>query len=118
MARKARPSSALVVALAMLTACAPKEWAQAIDRISAPVDSSQVVPLAGRQPAWAQPQADVGAVPADLRLSHLTLVLARAPEVQKAFEQFLKNQQNPASSDYHRWLTPLEENLAAPPRLV
>ncbi len=33
--------------------------------------------------------------------------LAR-PRQQQAFEQFLRNQQNPASSDYHHWLTPRE----------
>ena len=109
MARKARLPVARMVAIAMLTvSVAPKDWAQAIDRISAPVSSREIGTLPGSQPSWAQPQADIGAVPADLRLSNLTLVLARTPEVQQAFEQFLKNQQDPASSDYHRWLTPLE----------
>jgi len=82
--------------------------AQSADRVLGPVNPSQVVTLDGHHPSWAQPRADAGAVPAELRLQHLTLVLARSPQEQQAFEQFLRNQQNPASGDYHHWLTPRE----------
>ncbi len=92
----------------MLAVCAPSAAAQATDRLLAPVNPREVVALGGHRPAWAGPQTDVGAVPADLRLQHLTLLLARPPQVQQAFEQFLENQQNPASSDYHHWLTSIE----------
>ena len=105
MARRGRLAVAAVV---MLIVCAPDDWAQAIDRVLAPVNPRQVVALGGHHPSWAQPEVDAGAVPAELRLEHLTLVLARPPEIQQAFEQFLKNQQDPASGDYHHWLTPLE----------
>ncbi len=38
----------------------------------------------------------------------LTLVLSRPAEQEQAFEQFLTDQQNPASPEYHHWLTPAE----------
>ncbi len=38
----------------------------------------------------------------------LVLSLNRTPERQQAFEQLLKDQQNPASPSYHHWLTPVE----------
>ena len=47
-------------------------------------------------------------VPADLPLNQFTLVLSRSPQQQQAFEQFLADQQNPASPNYHHWLTPAE----------
>ena len=104
----ARTGRLAVAAVVMLIVCAPDDWAQAIDRVLAPVNPRQVVALGGHHPSWAQPEVDAGAVPAELRLEHLTLVLARPPAIQQAFEQFLKNQQDPASADYHHWLTPLE----------
>ena len=47
-------------------------------------------------------------MPGDQSLNQLTLVLARTPDQQSAFEQFLADQQNPASPNYHHWLTPAE----------
>jgi len=102
-------------AVLLLAVCAR---AQSADRVLAPVNPSQVATLGGHHPSWAQPQADASTVPAELRLQQLTLVLARSPQAQQAFEQFLGNQQNPASSDYHHWLTPREvgERFGVSPR--
>jgi subtilase family serine protease len=36
------------------------------------------------------------------------MVLARPPQREQAYTQFLQDQQNPASPDYHHWLTPVE----------
>jgi subtilase family serine protease len=47
-------------------------------------------------------------LPADRVLDQMTMVLARSPEQESAFENFLANQQNPASPDYHHWLTPAQ----------
>src|ERR1039458_8142632 len=44
--------------------------------------------------------------PPDLPLDQLTLVLSRSPQQEAAFQQFLAEQQNPASPTYHHWLTP------------
>ena len=41
-------------------------------------------------------------------LPSLTIVLSRPAERELAFEQFLKDQQNAASPDFHHWLTPIE----------
>ncbi len=103
-------SRLFVVAVSMLLwiVCAPVARAQSADRVLGPVDPKARVTMHGHHPSWASPQNDAGAVPADLALEHLTLVLARSPQVQQAFEQFLANQQDPASSEYHHWLTPIE----------
>ncbi len=70
------------------------------------VDPALRSALHGNRPRWAAAQNDRGAVASDLRLSHVTLVLKRSPQRQRAFEQFLAELQNPASARYHRWLTP------------
>ena len=82
--------------------------ASAAERVVATVDAARRVALADGRPAWANPSADLGALPANFPMQHATIVLARAPESQRAFEQFLDRQQQPGSADYHRWLTPVE----------
>jgi subtilase family serine protease len=39
-------------------------------------------------------------------LEHLKLVVARSPKREQAFQQFLRDQYNPKSPSYHKWLTP------------
>jgi hypothetical protein len=58
--------------------------------------------------AWATVENDLGEVEDSLPLSHLTVVLKRSPERQQAFEEFLRQQQDPASPNFHHWLTPVE----------
>src|SRR5271169_1329556 len=77
------------------------------DLITEPVDMARVSALP-RNPAWAIADNDVGEVAGDLPLSHLTLVLKRSPQQQLAFEQFLAQQQDPNSPNFHHWLTPVQ----------
>src|ERR1700685_995923 len=73
-----------------------------------PVNPLNRVQLTGHHPAWANTQNDAGAVPADLPIERLTLVLARSPQLEQAYTQFLKDQQDPGSPDDHHWLTPAQ----------
>jgi len=76
--------------------------------VTAQVDASRHFILADHRPAWAAAQNDRGAVPNNLQLQNLTLTLNRSPEREQAFQQLLKDQQDPASPDYHHWLTSSE----------
>ncbi len=78
------------------------------DRGVTPLDRARRVSLPDRPPAWANPESDAGVLPDDFPIQHAVIVLARSPERQHAFEEFLRRQQEPGSSDYHRWLTPVE----------
>lgn len=78
------------------------------DSIVQPVDAVRGQVLRNHHPSWASPANDAGPVPADVRLNQLTLVLARTADRQAALERLLADQQNPASPEYHRWLTPAE----------
>jgi subtilase family serine protease len=94
--------------LAVVVLIGVEARAQVADRITRPVDPAQVQILAHHHPQWAAPANDAGAVPPDLPLTSLTMVLARSPQQEAAFEQLLSDQQNPASPSYHQWLTPAE----------
>ena len=75
--------------------------ALAQDRITAPIDPSQRIALRGHVHALAS-AADQGALDPDAEISYVAMLLNPAP----GLETFLAEQQNPASPDYHRWLTP------------
>ena len=79
---------------------------QVPSRVTEEIDVSQMQVLPNHHPQWANPANEAGAVPADLKLGPLTMVLARSAEQEQAFIQLLADQQNPASPEYHRWLTP------------
>lgn len=57
---------------------------------------------------WATTDRDVGEVDGELRLTSLAILLKRSPERQQAFDEFLRQQQDPTSPNFHRWLTPIE----------
>ena len=82
--------------------------AQAGNLAAGAADSANRVVLHGQRPPWARPENDQGRIPDETMLEHLTLVLKRSPQQQAAFEQFLQQQQDPASPNFHRWLTPVE----------
>jgi len=81
---------------------------QTADLVNAPVDPAIRVVLKGQHAPWALPQNSQGPVAGDTMLEHLISVVKRSPQQQKAFEQFLEQLQDPASPNYHRFLTPVE----------
>ncbi|HEX4036441.1 MAG TPA: protease pro-enzyme activation domain-containing protein [Acidobacteriaceae bacterium] len=78
------------------------------NRILAPIDETRLVALRGNTPAFAQPRFDQGPAPLSLPTGRIALILERSPAQQQALTQFLDDVQNPASSQYHRWLTPAQ----------
>ena len=78
------------------------------DRVIAGIDPAQARVLTSHHPLWATPANDAGQVPPNQDLGNITLVLARSPEREASFQQFLADQQDPASPDFHRWLSPEE----------
>ena len=103
-----RPATRLLnhlLAAGLLLASLPNS--NAANLIDTAVNSTQHHALPP-QPAWASAANDLGAVADDMQLAHLTVVLKRPAPQQQAFEQFLKDQQDPNSANYHHWLTPVE----------
>ena len=75
------------------------------DQITRPVDPTQLQILPNHHPLWANPANDLG--PASSGLT-LTMVLQRSPQQEAALQQLLIDQKNPASPNFHRWLSPVE----------
>src|SRR6202140_846468 len=70
------------------------------------IDNTRRIALSGHIHAGVTPENDQGVVDPSVILSRVTLVLRPSPAQQSDLDQLLANQQNPASPDYHRWLTP------------
>src|SRR4051794_27983950 len=75
-------------------------------RIGAEIDNEVRSPLRGHLRSLDLTQADAGPVDPQLALSHITMMFKRTAEQQANLESLLREQQDPASRDYHLWLTP------------
>jgi subtilase family serine protease len=100
-------SLVILLSLICLARSSPGQ-ARSASLVTHAVDTLQVRTLGNHHPLWASPANDLGAVAADEQMGTMTLVLGRTAERQKAFAQLLADQQNPASPEYHHWLTPEE----------
>ncbi len=72
----------------------------------APIDAGRTVALKGNVHPMAQLRFDQGPVEPDFRIGYITLMLKKTDAQQAALEQLLQQQQDPASPNYHDWLTP------------
>jgi subtilase family serine protease len=81
-------------------------WAVQPDRILSAIDNSQTVALRGSASPKAKPQFDLGPVEPSMELAYVTLQVNPSPVQQAALERLLAEQQDPASPNYHNWLTP------------
>jgi subtilase family serine protease len=75
-------------------------------RILQAVDETNVTPLRGMVHAWARPQLDRGPVDVTMPLGRMAIVFKLSTAQQQDLDNLLKEQQNPASPNYHRWLSP------------
>jgi hypothetical protein len=85
---------------------APTEPGTVQPRIVQPVDETQLTVLKGNTHRLARSQFDRGLAPADLPMERMLLVLKRSPEQEYALRTLLDDQQDKASPNYHKWLTP------------
>jgi uncharacterized protein (TIGR03437 family) len=74
----------------------------AADRIVTPVNPRQAAVLAGQVDTRARAANDQGPVDPSTPLSYVTLLLKPSGDIAA----FIREQQDPASANYHRWLSP------------
>jgi len=98
----------LSVLLLLLPLFSAAQTGPARPRIVGPIDETRLSVLKGNTHPLALPGFDRGAVPADLPMQRMLLILKRSPEQEGALELLLDQQQDKASPNYHRWLTPDE----------
>ena len=94
---------ALFVILFIVLVCHP---ALPQARILTPIDDTQLVSLQGNTNPLVQPANDQGPVEDNFPASRMILLLRRSPDREAALQDFLQAVQNPASPQFHRYLTP------------
>lgn len=75
------------------------------DRISRPLDLTQVAAVKGTAHPLARPEFDRGRVGSDLVING-AVVFRLTPAQQTDLDRLLRDLQNPSSPSYHHWLTP------------
>ena len=75
-------------------------------RIARSVNDSQRKVLRGNMHGLARPELDQGPVDAAMKLERVSMVFKPSPAQQQALTTLLAQQQDPASPNYHKWLTP------------
>ncbi len=75
--------------------------------LAAIADNDTVV-LRGNVHPLVQSRFDVGPVEPSMPMERMILALSLRPEKRAALERLLEEQQDPASTEFHRWLTPDE----------
>jgi uncharacterized protein (TIGR03437 family) len=102
------PGFRAIAAFHCLLFAAAAAYGQQPSRIAGRLDSARRFALAGRVHRKATPQNDLGRVAGAFEMPGVTLVLRPSAEGQAALTKFLQEQQDPASANYQRALTPDE----------
>jgi hypothetical protein len=76
--------------------------------ITSAVNESQLVTLPGNTRPEANAANDRGPVADDMPMEHMQLLLRRSPEREQALEQLIDQLHDPASPQFHHWLSPQE----------
>lgn len=72
------------------------------------IDEGNLIPLRGHTRPEATPDNDRGVVGERLPMAHMLLQLRRPAEQERALEQFINEIQDPASPNFHKWLSPAQ----------
>jgi subtilase family serine protease len=72
------------------------------------IDETKLQRLPGNTRREANRQNDRGPVADNFPMDHILLLLRRSPEQEKALQQFIDDLHNPASLNFHMWLTATE----------
>ena len=76
--------------------------------ITRPIDPSRLYTLAGNTRGEANAQNDRGKVADTFAMDHMLLQLQRSPEREQALKNFIDQQHDATSTNFHRWLTAAE----------
>ena len=76
------------------------------NRISRPVDAAQTAVVKGTAHPLAQAQFDQGRTDPSQALHGVSLTFRLSPPQQADLDNLLRQQQDPSSPNYHKWLTP------------
>jgi pseudomonalisin len=108
------PIISLFAGVALSAAAATSVYASAlvspaaVPMVTAPVDDNIALKLDYDAPMAMHIVSDKGALGSSARLEHVQLVLNRPAARKAALDQLVKDQLDPKSADFHRWVSPSE----------
>jgi len=73
--------------------------------ITTPIDPNRLSTLVGNTRPEANPRNDRGRVPDELPLNHMLLQLQRAPEVERAFSEYIESLSDKSSPNFRQWMS-------------
>ena len=76
--------------------------------ITQSLDESKLITLAGNTRPEANKQNDRGLVADDQAMDHMMLQLKRSPQQERQLQQFIQQQEDKSSPNFHHWLTAKE----------
>jgi len=97
---------ATIPAFVLVLSLSAQAQSQAL--ITAPVDDSQLVTLAGNTRAEAIAANDRGPVDDSYLVDHMFLQLRRSPASEAALVKLIDEMHDPSSANYHQWLSSAE----------
>ena len=77
-------------------------------RIQNEINIAEMVPVKGQQLQIRPGELDAGRMPSNTKLEGVSIVFNRSAAQQADLEKLLAAQQDPASPQYHHWLTPAQ----------
>ncbi len=89
-----------VLSFAVYSQAAPQS------RFNRPIEQTNVRELTGNIHPFARAQFDRGRASSAMQLGRLAIVFKPSAAQQQALQTLLQQQQDPASANYHKWLTP------------
>lgn len=99
--------SKIAIAFALLCVSAVS-FGQVKNRIVQPINKSQMVQLRGNVHPLTRVGTDLGRVNGAMQLKNVTLVFNQSASQKAALRTLIQQQRDPASPNYHQWLTPEE----------
>ena len=100
--------TALLIVLSIPVLQASAQNTNVQSRITQVVDESKLTVLKGNTYPLARPEFDQGAAPASQVMETMMLGLKRSPAQEAALEKLMAEQTDKSSSNFHKWLTPVE----------
>jgi subtilase family serine protease len=97
-------AASLAGCVALLASFSPAQKPEV--RILTPVSNSVRTTLTGTRPPMVQSAADAGRVPGTTAFQSVTISFSPTAAQKAALDALIEAQQNPASPQYHQWLTP------------
>ena len=85
---------------------APRATTPSLPLIKNSLEESQLTTLKGNKHPLARPEFDLGTAEASLPMKRMLLVLKRSPDQEAALKKLLDDQQDKASPNYQKWLSP------------